>query len=136
MLGITGSEREYRLWVYSGREEAPYQLIGHEFPYGITMSHLRDMAFLMQESEDSPTTSNLQEPFFMEQLPQEMQCHFILKPSQVAVAQQLGGQRRLKEEDLSLTGPSGGARAPTWTTSRVTNVSDAGRALRVSCQNL
>ncbi|XP_032328314.1 LOW QUALITY PROTEIN: rho GTPase-activating protein 20 [Camelus ferus] len=96
MLGITGSEREYRLWVYSGREEAPYQLIGHEFPYGITMSHLRDMAFLMQESKDSPTTSNLQEPFFMEQLPQEMQCHFILKPSQVAVAQQLGGQKTFK----------------------------------------
>ncbi|XP_066895007.1 rho GTPase-activating protein 20 isoform X6 [Kogia breviceps] len=98
MLGITGSEREYQLWVNSGKEEAPYPLIGHEYPYGIKMSHLRDTALLTQGSKDSPTPSNFQEPFLMEQLPREMQCQFILKPSRLAVAQQLSdsGQKTFK----------------------------------------
>eukprot|EP00069_Balaena_mysticetus_P014248 bmy_22271T0 len=128
MLGITGSEREYQLWVNSGKEEAPYPLIvfefpvpfptyylslwktiynpimpqsiniRHEYPYGIKMSHLRDTALLTQGSKDSPTPSNFQEPFLMEQLPREMQCQFILKPSRLAVAQQLSdsGQKTFK----------------------------------------
>ncbi|XP_032326410.1 rho GTPase-activating protein 20-like [Camelus ferus] len=102
MLGITGSEKEYKLWVNSSKEEAPYPLIGHEFPYGIEMSHLRDKALLTQGSKDFPTPSNLQESFFMEQLPQEKQCHFILKPSRLAVAQQLGdsGQKTFKRRSV------------------------------------
>ncbi|XP_061296225.1 rho GTPase-activating protein 20 isoform X1 [Bos javanicus] len=98
MLGITGSEKEYQLWVNSGKEEAPYPLIGHEYPYGIKMSHLRDTALLTQGSKDSPTPSNFQEPFLMEQLPREMQCQFILKPSRLAVTQQLSdsGQKTFK----------------------------------------
>ncbi|XP_071068424.1 rho GTPase-activating protein 20 isoform X2 [Dasypus novemcinctus] len=98
MLGITGSERDYQLWVNSGREEAPYPLIGHEYPYGIKMSHLRDSALLTQRSKDSATPSSFQEPFLMEQLPREMQCQFILKPCRPAVAQQLSdsGQKTFK----------------------------------------
>lgn len=89
MLGITGSERDYQLWVNSGKEAAPYPLIGHEYPYGIKMSHLRDTALLTQGSKDSASPSQLQEPFLMEQLPREMQCQFILKPTRLATAQQL-----------------------------------------------
>ncbi|XP_021573428.1 rho GTPase-activating protein 20 isoform X2 [Carlito syrichta] len=98
MLGITGSERDYQLWVNSGKEEAPYPLIGHEYPYGIKMSHLRDTALLTPGSKDSTTPFNLQEPFLMEQLPREMQCQFILKPSRLAAAQQLSdsGQKTFK----------------------------------------
>ncbi|XP_036114775.1 rho GTPase-activating protein 20 [Molossus molossus] len=98
LLGITGSERDYQLWVNSGKEEAPYPLIGHEYPYGIKMSHLRDTALLTQEPEDSTSPSNLQEPFLMEQLPREMQCQFTLKPSRLAVAPQLSdsGQKTFK----------------------------------------
>ncbi|XP_076969130.1 rho GTPase-activating protein 20 isoform X2 [Tamandua tetradactyla] len=98
MLGITGSERDYQLWVNSGKEAAPYPLIGHEYPYGIKMSHLRDSALLTQRLKDSSTPSNLQEPFLMEQLPREMQCQFILKPSRLAAAQQLSdsGQKTFK----------------------------------------
>lgn len=66
--------------------------VGHEYPYGIKMSHLRDTALLAQGSKDSPTPSNLQEPFLTEQLPREMQCQFILKPSRLAVTQQLSGE--------------------------------------------
>nr|XP_031297901.1 rho GTPase-activating protein 20-like [Camelus dromedarius] len=66
------------------------------------MSHLRDKALLTQGSKDFPTPSNLQESFFMEQLPQEKQCHFILKPSRLAVAQQLGdsGQKTFKRRSV------------------------------------
>lgn len=66
--------------------------VGHEYPYGIKMSHLRDTVLLTQGSKDSTTPSSLQEPFLMEQLPQEMQCQFILKPSHLAAAQQLSGE--------------------------------------------
>ncbi|XP_051705416.2 rho GTPase-activating protein 20 isoform X3 [Oryctolagus cuniculus] len=98
MLGITGSEKDYQLWVNSGKEDAPYPLIGHEYPYGIKMSHLRDTALLTQGSKDFAATLNLQEPFLMEQLPREMQCQFILKPSRLAAAQQLSdsGQKTFK----------------------------------------
>ncbi|KAM5245975.1 rho GTPase-activating protein 20 [Ctenodactylus gundi] len=98
MLGITGSEKDYQLWVNSGKEAAPYPLIGHEYPYGIKMSHLRDTALLTPGSKDSAILSNLQEPFLMEQLPREMQCQFILKPSPMAATQHLSdsGQKTLK----------------------------------------
>uniref|UniRef100_F7F3K8 Rho GTPase-activating protein 20 n=1 Tax=Monodelphis domestica TaxID=13616 RepID=F7F3K8_MONDO len=89
MLGINGSERDYQLWVNSGREEAPYPLIGHEYPYGIKMSHLRDTSFLTQGSKDLPSPLDLQESFLIEQLPREMQCQFILKPSRLAGGQPL-----------------------------------------------
>lgn len=66
--------------------------VGHEYPYAIKMSHLRDTALLTQGSKDSTATLNVQEPFLMEQLPREMQCQFILKPSRLAAAQQLSGE--------------------------------------------
>ncbi|XP_068936535.1 rho GTPase-activating protein 20 isoform X2 [Petaurus breviceps papuanus] len=84
-----GSAKDYQLWVNSGREEAPYPLIGHEYPYGIKMSHLRDTSFLTQGSKDSPSPLDFQESFLMEQLPREMQCQFILKPSRLAGSQPL-----------------------------------------------
>ncbi|XP_023565323.1 rho GTPase-activating protein 20 isoform X3 [Octodon degus] len=98
MLGITGSERDYQLWVNSGKEAAPYPLIGHEFPYGIKMNHLRDTALLTQGSKDAATLSSLQEPFLMEPLPREMQCQFILKPSRLAATQHLSdsGQKTVR----------------------------------------
>ncbi|XP_053451891.1 rho GTPase-activating protein 20 [Nycticebus coucang] len=89
MLGITGTERDYQLWVISGKEAAPYPLIGHEYPYGIKMSHLRDTALLTSGSKESTTPFNFQEPFLMEELPREMQCQFVLKPSRLAAAQHL-----------------------------------------------
>ncbi|XP_051635130.1 rho GTPase-activating protein 20 isoform X1 [Manacus candei] len=86
-LGINGSEKDYKLWVISGREHAPYPLIGHEYPFGIKMSHIRDA--MPHGSKHCACPRQLQESFLMEQLPQELQCQFVLKPSQVAVCQQL-----------------------------------------------
>ncbi|XP_037365405.2 rho GTPase-activating protein 20-like isoform X2 [Talpa occidentalis] len=34
MLGVTGSEKDYQLWVHAGKEEAPYPLAGSEYLLG------------------------------------------------------------------------------------------------------
>uniref|UniRef100_A0A8B9FZI2 Rho GTPase-activating protein 20 n=1 Tax=Amazona collaria TaxID=241587 RepID=A0A8B9FZI2_9PSIT len=86
-LGIYGSEKDYKLWVISGREDAPYPLIGHEYPFGIKMSHIRDA--MPHGSKHCACPRQLQGSFLMEQLPQELQCQFVLKPSRLAVSQQL-----------------------------------------------
>ncbi|XP_066477711.1 rho GTPase-activating protein 20 [Tiliqua scincoides] len=88
-LGINGSEKEYRLWVNSGKEDAPYPLIGHEYPFGIKMSHIRDTLPQTQGSKDCVCPPDLQGAFLMEQLPRERQCQFILKPSHLATSHQL-----------------------------------------------
>ncbi|XP_044143282.1 rho GTPase-activating protein 20 [Bufo gargarizans] len=85
-FGVEGSETDYQLWVTSGKDDAPYPLIGHEFPFGIKMSHIRDALPQMQGANNA---INLEGAFLMEQLPREMQCQFILKPSRLAVCQQL-----------------------------------------------
>lgn len=56
------------------------------------MSHLRDTTLLAELSKDSSSPSSLQEPFLIEELPREMQCQFILKPSRLTETQQLSGE--------------------------------------------
>ncbi|XP_057358559.1 rho GTPase-activating protein 20-like [Manis pentadactyla] len=68
VLGVTGSEEDYQLWVTSDKEKTLYPLIGHEHPYGVKMSHL-PAPFVPQE---------LQDAIFP----------FILKPRQLARNQQ------------------------------------------------
>ncbi|XP_036895034.1 LOW QUALITY PROTEIN: rho GTPase-activating protein 20-like [Sturnira hondurensis] len=87
MLRVTGSERDYQLWVNSAKEKASRPLIGHECPYAIKMSHLRDTALLMHCSEDATNSFSLQELCLMEELPREMRCQFTLKPRCLAAAQ-------------------------------------------------
>ncbi|XP_058042145.1 rho GTPase-activating protein 20 [Ahaetulla prasina] len=88
-LGINGSEKDYQLWVNSGKEDAPYPLIGHEYPFGIKMSHIRDTLPQTQGSKDGDCPLDLQGTFLIEQLPRELQCQFILKPSRLATGHQL-----------------------------------------------
>lgn len=38
-----GDLNEYQLWVKTGREDTPYPLIGHEFPFAIKMNFVRDL---------------------------------------------------------------------------------------------
>ncbi|KAF3857108.1 hypothetical protein F7725_008967 [Dissostichus mawsoni] len=40
-FGIIGNVKDFQLWVISKRDNAPYPLIGHEFPFSIQMSHVR-----------------------------------------------------------------------------------------------
>ncbi|XP_053312425.1 rho GTPase-activating protein 20 [Spea bombifrons] len=88
-FAVEGSDTDYQLWVTSGKDDSPYPLIGHEYPYGIKMSHIRDALPHIQGTKDNVCSLSLNEPFLMEQLPREMQCQFILKPSRLALGHQL-----------------------------------------------
>ncbi|KAM8928276.1 rho GTPase-activating protein 20-like isoform 2-T7 [Lycaon pictus] len=96
MLGITGSEKDFQLWVSSGKEKLP--LIGHEHPYGIKMSHLPSTKPLPKEAEDSVSPSPTQESLLLEQKITDMQIHFILKPRHPAQNKQGrdSGQKTMK----------------------------------------
>ncbi|CAI9616714.1 unnamed protein product, partial [Staurois parvus] len=88
-FGVEGSDTDYQLWVTSGKDDAPYPLIGHEYPFSIKMSHIRDALPQLQAGKEPTCPLNLEEPFLMEQLPREMQCQFILKPSRMAICHSL-----------------------------------------------
>ncbi|XP_055443529.1 rho GTPase-activating protein 20-like [Bubalus kerabau] len=63
-LGITGSEKDYQLWISSAEKKTSYPLTG--------------TGLLQQELEGSTSASALQEAFL--EGPQEIQDQFILKP--------------------------------------------------------
>lgn len=52
VLGVTGSEDNYELWVTSEKEKTLHPLIGNEHPYGLKMSHLPD-PLVPQELQDA-----------------------------------------------------------------------------------
>ncbi|XP_070094475.1 rho GTPase-activating protein 20-like isoform X1 [Equus caballus] len=85
MLGITGSEKDYQLWVSSGKKEAPCPLTGHEHPYIIKMSHRPATGLLPQ----GPEGSTFQES-------PDTQGQFILKPRHPARNQQRKGQKSVR----------------------------------------
>nr|XP_006639405.1 PREDICTED: rho GTPase-activating protein 20 isoform X1 [Lepisosteus oculatus] len=90
-FGITGCVKDYRLWVSSSKEDAPYPLIGHEYPFSIRMSHIREPMSQSPTAGGRGATSppDLQGALLLEQLPSEAPCHFILKSSHAATCQQL-----------------------------------------------
>ncbi|XP_053430800.1 rho GTPase-activating protein 20-like [Nycticebus coucang] len=88
ILRVTGSDTDYQLWVNSGKKKERYPLVGHEYPYGILMSHLRDSEFMRRGPKFTTSTLTFQELSLMEELPPEIQCHFSLKPKCWAAAQQ------------------------------------------------
>ncbi|XP_051882500.1 rho GTPase-activating protein 20 [Pristis pectinata] len=88
-FGIMGNSKGYQLWVISGKEDTPYPLIGHEYPFSIKMSHIQGATGQTHVSKDAIYPPDIQGPFIIEQLPVEMQCQFILKPSHLAPCQQM-----------------------------------------------
>ncbi|XP_061143819.1 rho GTPase-activating protein 20 isoform X1 [Syngnathus typhle] len=80
-FGIAGHMKDHRLWVSSSKDEPPYPLIGHEFPFSIKMSHVRDGG---SASGDVSGPCDCPEVQLLDRcLPPETQCHFILRPSKV-----------------------------------------------------
>ncbi|XP_072810355.1 rho GTPase-activating protein 20-like [Vicugna pacos] len=90
-LGITGSEKDYQLWVTAGKKKASYPLTGHEHPHGIKISHLPATALLPQGLEDSTSPSALLEAILLEKRSPEIQGQFVLKPRHPARSQQRRG---------------------------------------------
>lgn len=55
-LGGVFNPEEFQLWVKTGKDEAPYPLIGHEYPYCIKMNFVREL--LQSSSLDISTLSD------------------------------------------------------------------------------
>ncbi|XP_030010911.1 rho GTPase-activating protein 20-like isoform X3 [Sphaeramia orbicularis] len=83
-FGIIGNVKDYQLWVVSKRDNAPYPLIGHEFPFSIQMSHVR----ASQGSREAAASEDRARAMQVEQLQVSKQCQFILKPRPVQTVQQ------------------------------------------------
>ncbi|KAM7042936.1 uncharacterized protein M8220_007051 [Acridotheres tristis] len=79
-LGLPGRTSEHHLWVVSGKDEPAYPLIGHEHPFSIALSCLRDSADQQQRTNNNTLLADGTEASFLAQLPKEKQCQFILKP--------------------------------------------------------
>lgn len=78
-LGIPGRPSDYHLCVLSGKDDSPYPLLGHEYPFSIIMNCLRDFADQCQGTNNILQGEGI-ESFLVEQLPKDRQCQFILKP--------------------------------------------------------
>ncbi|RVE75351.1 hypothetical protein OJAV_G00015740 [Oryzias javanicus] len=70
-FGIIGNVKDFQLWVISKRDNTPYPLIGHEFPFSIHMSHVR-----RSEAQGGGRDGDPQ----AEPSHGYHQCQFVLKP--------------------------------------------------------
>lgn len=92
-FGISGCVKDHRLWVSSSKDDPPYPLIGHEFPFSIKMSHIRDsgsnggvLGGGIGRDVLSPT--DCPGVLLLDQcLPPDTQCQFILKPNKAVLGQ-------------------------------------------------
>ncbi|XP_038161710.1 rho GTPase-activating protein 20-like isoform X2 [Cyprinodon tularosa] len=88
-FGIIGNVKDFQLWVVSKRDNTPYPLIGHEFPFSIQMSHVRDSGVQGGGSRDvAAPPADRQVAMKVEQLQVYKQCQFILKPRPAEPPQQ------------------------------------------------
>nr|XP_057906929.1 rho GTPase-activating protein 20-like isoform X1 [Doryrhamphus excisus] len=74
-FSIIGNVKDYQLWILSKRDNTPYPLIGHEFPFSIYMSHVRQAL-----SQSSTSPEDIVRAIQTEQLQVRKRCQFILKP--------------------------------------------------------
>ncbi|XP_033920089.1 rho GTPase-activating protein 20-like [Melopsittacus undulatus] len=79
-LGLPGKTSEHHLWVISGKDDPAYPLIGHEHPFSIALSCIRDSADQQQGINNNTLLADGTEASFLDQLPKEKQCQFVLKP--------------------------------------------------------
>ncbi|XP_072542844.1 rho GTPase-activating protein 20 [Salminus brasiliensis] len=94
-FGLPGSVKDFQLWVSSSMDEAPYPLIGHEFPYSIKMSHIR----ALQQDAETPADHQVA------MLSDDAHCQFILRPRRVDHAHTLADEQRSTRKMPLLTWP-------------------------------
>ncbi|XP_054479897.1 rho GTPase-activating protein 20-like [Anoplopoma fimbria] len=82
-FSVIGNVKDYQLWVISRRDNAPYPLIGHEFPFSIQMSHVRHAMSQGGGVRDADGQRAMQ----VEQMQVYKQCQFIMKPRPVETLQ-------------------------------------------------
>ncbi|XP_075993914.1 rho GTPase-activating protein 20-like [Genypterus blacodes] len=90
-FGILGCVKDHQLWVSSSKDDPPYPLIGHEFPFSIKMSHIRDGGSGtggLGLGKDPASPTDCPRVLLLDQcLPPDTQCQFILKPSKMVPGQ-------------------------------------------------
>ncbi|KAM9836017.1 LOW QUALITY PROTEIN: rho GTPase-activating protein 20-like [Aulostomus maculatus] len=86
-FSIIGNVKDYQLWVISKRDNTPYPLIGHEFPFSIQMSHVRQ-ALSHGGSSRNTSPADRRRVMQVEQLQMSRHCQFILKPRPMEMLQQ------------------------------------------------
>ncbi|XP_047211521.1 rho GTPase-activating protein 20-like isoform X2 [Girardinichthys multiradiatus] len=84
-FGIIGNVKDFQLWVISKRDNTPYPLIGHEYPFSIQMSHVRNSAVHGGGRDVAAPPADRQMAMQMQVY---KQCQFILKPRPVEPPQQ------------------------------------------------
>uniref|UniRef100_A0A665V2V4 Rho GTPase-activating protein 20 n=1 Tax=Echeneis naucrates TaxID=173247 RepID=A0A665V2V4_ECHNA len=103
-----GCVKDHRLWVSSSKDDPPYPLIGHEFPFSIKMSHIRDSGSSAGGAgRDTTSPTDCPGVLLLDQcLPPDTQCQFILKPSKVSPGQaQLIGKTSFKRKRSLINWP-------------------------------
>ncbi|XP_069904310.1 rho GTPase-activating protein 20-like isoform X1 [Oryctolagus cuniculus] len=88
VLGLSGSEMDYQLWVYSNQRKTSYPLIGHECPYAIQASYHR-AAFHNQEPGKSTSALSMEDPVL--EILSDGGIQFVLKPRHTAKRQRRCG---------------------------------------------
>ncbi|KAM8903112.1 rho GTPase-activating protein 20-like isoform 2-T2 [Spinachia spinachia] len=78
-FSIIGNVKDFQLWVISKRDNTPYPLIGHEFPFSIQMSHVRHTMSQGGGGRDADGPRAMQ----VEQMQVYKQCQFVMKPRPV-----------------------------------------------------
>ncbi|KAL1763967.1 rho GTPase-activating protein 20-like, partial [Sigmodon hispidus] len=79
LLGIPNAEEDYQLWFSSSKEEEPCLLQGHENPYAIRMSDLRNSTYVAFGPKDYRDYLDMNKAIQELQAP-HMPGVFILKP--------------------------------------------------------
>ncbi|XP_044293771.1 rho GTPase-activating protein 20-like isoform X1 [Varanus komodoensis] len=79
-LGLLGRPSDYQLWVIPGRDNPAYPFIGHEHPFSVILSCLRDSADQLHVSNNNTLLTDDYEKSLVDPLPGDRQCQFILKP--------------------------------------------------------
>eukprot|EP00063_Salmo_salar_P054728 XP_014029563.1 PREDICTED: rho GTPase-activating protein 20-like isoform X2 [Salmo salar] len=105
LFGISGCVKDHQLWMSSCKDDSPYPLIGHEFPFSIKMSQIRNVGAGGDGGKDAiPPPPEDQGAMLLDQcLPPDTQCQFILKPSRVGLRQAPliePGQKSVKRKRL------------------------------------
>ncbi|XP_062054858.1 rho GTPase-activating protein 20-like [Lepus europaeus] len=81
VLGLSGSETDYQMWVYSNQRKNSYPLIGYECPYAIQASYHR-AALHNHEPGKSTSTLSMEDPVL--DILSYGGIQFVLKPRHVA----------------------------------------------------
>ncbi|XP_052004745.1 rho GTPase-activating protein 20 [Xyrauchen texanus] len=92
-FGLSGGIKDYQLWVCSKKDETPYPLIGHEFPFSIKMNCIRSL------QQDPVTAFHSQVAF----LPIDTHCQFCLRPRRMSCT--LTGEQKRKRRMSLISWP-------------------------------